>query len=481
MPHMRASMAFGCYPLAVVRPGDSRRPSRSNAADYRILASLIGCHETLSLTGLAARAGVSRRSMTTTASQLAPRRILEKATARFGPGAGLVLAAGVGTENIRAALVDANGVLHCEQEAPPDRAQLSESPEYLLRRLRKLTLSVLGQGLASESLAGTPGKIPLLGAAVAWPGPIQRDGYARGAAFSDPEWQTVPLVQRLSAALGGPFADRSLVDSINGANAAVASIAFDRASLDESRRRRHSEIVMAVRIGGIVGAGTIRIPRWSPDGQHPFLRSQLLVGTNGHAGELGHFPIGESAVKLINAHSPPRLAPLTSRECSCGRRGHLEGLIGAVGLARRLAQSGYPVDVTRALGPQLDPLLQNPDETVGRALHDLGRLLGQALASPILMLDPANITLTGYFARPEIIAGIRGEQALLSSGFSTSVEIDQLTADQNSFVEVRGAALLRFRRLIYRDFGALTDQARWEQLLTIVDRKELEAMHSNEI
>jgi hypothetical protein len=97
------------------------------------------------------------------------------------------------------------------------------------------------------------------------------------------------------------------------------------------------------------------------------------------------------------------------------------------------------------------------------------------------MLDPANITLTGYFARPEIIAGIRGEQALLSSGFSTSVEIDQLTADQNSFVEVRGAALLRFRRLIYRDFGALTDQARWEQLLTIVDRKELEAMHSNEI
>lgn len=463
------------------QPTDPGRAARANAADRRILTALIGLEETLSLTSLAELAGVSRRSMTTAAARLVPRGVLERGSARFGPGAGLVLAAGVGTENIRAALVDANGQLHCKQEAPPDRRQLSETPEYLLRRLRELTLSVLEEGLTHEPIAGKAAKVQLLGAVVAWPGPIQRDGYARGAVFSDPEWQTVPLIQRLSAALGGPFADRSLVDSINGANAAVASIAFDRARLDESRRRRHSEVAMAVRIGGVVGAGTMRIPRWSPDGQHPFLRSQLLVGTNGHAGELGHFPIGESAVKLINAHRPPRLAPLVPRECSCGRRGHLEGLIGAVALANRLSQSGYPIDATQSLGPQLDPLVRNPDEVVGRALQDLGRLLGQALASPILMMDPANITLTGYFARPEIISGIRGEQALLSSGFSTSVDINELSADLNPFVEVRGAALLRFRRLVYRDLTSLTDRSKWERLLTTIGRDELGAMRANQI
>lgn len=419
--------------------------------------------------------------MTTAAAHLVPRRVLEKGSARFGAGAGLVVALGVGTENVRGAIVDANGTLHCKQEAPPDRGQLFDSPEYLLRRVRELTLSTVEEGIGQHALADSDGKLPLLGVAVAWPGPIQRDGYARGAVFSDPEWQTVPLVQRLSAALGGPFSNRSLVDLINGANAAVASIAFDRAGVAETRRRRHSEVIMAVRIGGIVGAGTMRIPKWSADAQQPFLRSQLLVGTNGHAGELGHFPISDSAVKLVNTHRPARLAPLVSRDCSCGRRGHLEGLIGAVALANRLAHSGYPIDITKSLGPQLDPLVRNPDEIVGRALHDVGRLLGQALASPILMLDPANITLTGYLARPEVISGIRGEQALLSSGFSTSVDINDLPAEENRFAEVRGAALLRFRRLVYRDLTALTDPSRWERLLTFTGQDDLNAMRANEI
>jgi predicted NBD/HSP70 family sugar kinase len=456
-------------------PGPPRH--RANASDIRVLDTLLASgRDDLTLTALAELAGVSRRSMTTVAAKLGPPRVLERETASFGPGAGLMVAVGVGTENIRAALVDANGDLHCKDEAAPDRGQLSEPPVYILRRLRTLVLSVLENALDNKALIDSKGSLSLVGLAVAWPGPIQRDGYARTVIFEDPEWQTVPLAQRVSASLGGPFGNAALVDCINGANAAVASIAFDRPRRVEDRQRPHSETIMAVRIGGVVGAGTMRVPRWAVDGTHPFLSSQLFVGTNGHAGELGHFPIAESAVRSVNAQRPHRLAPLASRDCSCGKRGHLEGFIGAGAVADRLAHSGYRIDLTRSLGPQLDPLLDTPDEVVGRALHDVGRLLGKALASPVLMLDPASITLTGYFARREVISGIRGEQALLSSGFATGVDVGELPGGPSPFVEVRGAALLRLRRLVYRDLVCLTDETRRQRLLTEFGRHELAAM-----
>jgi hypothetical protein len=415
---------------------------------------------------LAHLAGTSRRSMTAVANALEPAAIIRRNPLRFGSGAGLALSFALGFEDIRGALVDANGTAFVARTATPDPSQLAGPPPVLLSRLRTLAFEILEAGFREQELTDDHGCLPLLGTIVAWPSAVGRDGYAHGHAFEDKEWHAVPLNRRIGVALGGPFEDMSHVDGINAANAAVLAVVFDLTRLRSPEPPgEHSEIAMAVRLQGGISAGTMRVAPHRPGEPLAFIPSDLIVGTNGLAGELGHLPIGASVISNVNSDRPKGLAPIMNWECSCRQRGHLEGLASARALSRRLSASRYALVMDDPHGPQLTRLLDKPDEGVRRALHDTGRLIGHALASPILMLDPARITLTGYLAQEAVVAGVAREQHTWSTGVSNSVKLDYLFGDANDLVEVRGAALAMFRRRLYSNMSCLCDSTRRERLI----------------
>jgi len=402
--------------------------------------------------------------MSMVARELEPVAVIRRDPLRFGSGSGLVLSFEVGVEDLRGALVDANGGTFCDRSADADPTQLGGDPSHLLDRLKALARQILEAGFTfidadGNKLTDSDGCLPLIGTTVAWPAPVGRDGFAHGHAFADKQWHAVPLSRRVGATLGGPFEDLRRVDGINAANAAVMAVVFDRTRLRSGESETaHSEIAMVVRLQGGISAGTMQIARHRPGQPLAFIKSRLVVGTNGFAGELGHLPISTSIRESINADRPRRLAEISDWWCSCQQRGHLEGLASVRALMQRLRQSsGYEIEVDAPMGPQITKLLENPDEVLGRALHDVGRLIGGALASPILMLDPASITLSGYLALDSVVDGVRREQHTWSTGVSNSVTIDRLDGTANELVEVRGAALAMFRRQLYRDMSKLID------------------------
>src|SRR6476661_4983407 len=92
--------------------------------------------------------------------------------ADLGPGLGLVLGVSVGSEKLRAGIVDASGHLYHQIEEPPLRDQLNSSPQVVLGRIRRLAVAVLTEALSDERLRSSNSSLPLLGIAVAWPCPI---------------------------------------------------------------------------------------------------------------------------------------------------------------------------------------------------------------------------------------------------------------------------------------------------------------------
>jgi hypothetical protein len=243
------------------------------------------------------------------------------------------------------------------------------------------------------------------------------------------------------------------------------ALAFDRtrARWQELRAGEHSEIEMVVRLQGGISAGSMQVGRHLPGAPLAFLRSRLIVGTKGFAGELGHLPMSASVIRSVNEHRPRGLVAIKNWKCSCGQDDHLEGLASARALLRRLRASKYPVEADGSIGAQITRLA--PDEALVRARHDIGRLLGRALASPILMLDPARITITGYLAHEDVVKGIEQEHHRWDAAVSSSVKIAFLEGDANVLVERRGAALAMFRRKLYRNMYKLCDHDLRSQLV----------------
>lgn len=415
---------------------------------------------------LADVAGVNERTIGNVVSEFsAARRLVGGRPARFGPGMGLVLGLSFGAESLRGALVDANGVAHVALEDPPTENQQAQAPEVLLRRLRHMAVRVLTAALDDASLGlvdPDTGDLPLLGIAVAVPSPLDRSKRLVGKALSDGGWRkspdgsghVLPLPERIAAEFGDPFSpDRC--HALNDVSAAALAVAFD-----ESRDRAGDpddeqwRVALVVRVGGGLGAATI-VHAPHNNRRLSFIDSRLVEGTNGLAGELGHLPIGRRLIEDMNAASDD-LAPMLydKWKCSCGRLHHLEAFASGAALVRRLEASGY---VLSANGEGRTGLLRaalsgEVDDLQRSALVDAGRILGRALAGPILMLDPFSITLTGSLATEHLVDGIRRERNAWANTIRDSVEIHHRGGAEQAHLICRGAALAVLRRLVYRDF-----------------------------
>ncbi len=112
---------------------------------------------------------------------------------------------------------------------------------------------------------------------------------------------------------------------------------------------------------------------------------QLLRGTSGLSGEVGHIPLGD-----------PR------QRCGCGRYGCWETVVGLSVLLREAADADDPVhDHARDLRARLAEIVRRAetgDERTLSALTRIGTAVGTGAALLINLFNPQAIVLGGYFA-----------------------------------------------------------------------------------
>ena len=89
----------------------------------------------------------------------------------------------------------------------------------------------------------------------------------------------------------------------------------------------------------------------------------------------------------------------------------------------------------------------------------VGRLLGYALAGPILLLDPSTITVTGPLASEHLVRGIGLVRNAWASAVNDSVKIDIDRSGIDDYIGVQGAALAVIRQKVYRDFLDTQDES----------------------
>lgn len=65
-----------------------------------------------------------------------------------------------------------------------------------------------------------------------------------------------------------------------------------------------------------------------------------------------------------------------------------------------------------------------PDDVQIAAVTDVGRLIGRALAGPILMLDPYRITITGSLATSYLVDGVSRERDMWANAIKDSVKVE---------------------------------------------------------
>lgn len=408
---------------------------------------------------------------------------------RFSSEMGLVLAISVGSESVRAGLVDANGKIHHPHSAPAQRDQLVLSPGDLFARIGQQVILVLNDAFETGELLRDDRTLPLLAAALALPAPVDRDHRLRGYALTHPDWgardperitsSSATLNDRLASALGAPFTAKT-AQVMNDCNAAAVAMAFERVrnieppreSLKDPRRERSMAIVL--RVSGGIGAGMIEIAG-DKDAPHVsrFLKSRVMVGTNGLAGELGHLPVSRSAVEHLNAQSESftGLLPIDYEvKCSCERPHHLQALAGWHAVARRI---GLPVDsstktLTEMLDPYLNPARGEEDQNAVRALEDAGKLIGRALTGPVLALDPHAVTVIGALAVPPLVDGLKEARGHWRKAFWTGRTVSfEAPYYGSKFMALRGAGLALLRAQRHRKLREIAE-GRWDDLAPLL-------------
>lgn len=159
------------------------------------------------------------------------------------------------------------------------------------------------------------------------------------------------------------------------------------------------------------------------------VNGQPLRGTGGLAGEIGH--------TVIDRGGPP---------CHCGARGCVEGLIGEEALLRLSGRKG-PASPDAVAGVIADARAGDPAARAG--VSQVGRGLGQVLATLVNLLNPQRIVLGGSLA--DVFAAAADEvldeldaQAMAAARAMVDVRLPALGVDSSLF----GAAELSFQRLL---------------------------------
>ena len=211
-------------------------------------------------------------------------------------------------------------------------------------------LAAVRQLVAEEAAALSARGVELLGVTVAVPGLIDR---RRGMVVDAPNlgWSELHLAEILSEELGG----RVPVAVDNDANCAVRA---------ESLRGVAAGVEDLIYLTGTVGLGAGII-----------CGGQVLRGSRGMAGEVGHLRVGSE-----------------HHRCVCGRTGCWEAMVGLRALAEA---TGVPVEPGEDPVGYAERVSVIPGARAG--LLRVGEVLGRGVAQLAVTLDPAMVVLGGAF------------------------------------------------------------------------------------
>ncbi|MEV1085538.1 ROK family transcriptional regulator [Streptomyces sp. NPDC050211] len=371
-------------PLHEARPGGTGRalPDTQQGMRRRNLARVmhtVSAEGPLSRAAVASRIGLTRAAVSTLVDELIRSGLLEELgperPGRVGrPGSALAVSghgpAGIGAEigvdHLAVCAVDLRGEVRAR--AVRYGTNRGRSPRPVIEELTELVGRIVTE-------AEREGLWPA-GLAVAVPGLVARDARTVVRA-PNLDWQDTDLGALLPAHF--PLT----VD--NEANfGALAELRLGEGTPSDF-----------LHVSAEIGIGAALV-----------VDGQLLRGTRGFAGELGHVP--------VRPDGPA---------CPCGGRGCLEQYAGEEAVLRAAGLEPGEDRVGLLAGRAADG-----DPDVRRALRDAGEALGIALTGAVNLLDPEGVVLGGALAglAPWLLPSLEAELARRTAGPACPVAVSRL-------------------------------------------------------
>lgn len=351
--------------------------------------------------GIAARAGLTRATVSRLVGELIGLRLVREAGRDSGGRAGrpgtrleldghhvLSLGAEVNVDYLSLLAIDLSGreVLHRRRAFDA----VSAGPRASIEALAELCRAALDELSSAETV--------LAGVTVAVPGLVD---VAAGVVAQAPNlhWLDVPVAEPLRHALG-------LLRVHVGNDANLAAVAEYRVGVAAGTPN-------LVYITGEVGIGGGII-----------VGGQSLLGTRGYGGEIGHMTIDPEG-------------PL----CACGRRGCWEACIGLNALLQSVpgAPSGEVAPEVK-----LEPTVRRAeagDPATLAVLDELGTLIGVGAANVANVVDPEVIILGGYFVHLAEWLLPAARRALAQGALAPHSRVRLVASDLGFAAAARGGAI----------------------------------------
>jgi predicted NBD/HSP70 family sugar kinase len=166
-----------------------------------------------------------------------------------------------------------------------------------------------------------------------------------------------------------------------------------------------------------------------------FFNGQIVRGNEGGAGDIGHTRavVGDESSLL---------------PCRCGNVGCVEAYAGGWALRRDLDALGITVTGT----DDIVRLVKQGNIEAGRLVRQAGRVLGDAVADLVSILNPAQIVISGQLAECDeiLLSGIRERIYQRTSPLATR-SLRLHTSDLGEFVGVTGLALITVDHILAAD------------------------------
>ncbi|HCB59609.1 MAG TPA: sugar kinase [Arthrobacter bacterium] len=178
-------------------------------------------------------------------------------------------------------------------------------------------------------------------------------------------------------------------------------------------RQHQTDNLISLKVGTGIGSGLV-------------FNGQIIRGNEGAAGDIGH-----TRAALSSDDTP--------LPCRCGNVGCVEAYAGGWALVRDLQNAGVPVDNVAAV---VELVLQGNIEAV-RLVRQAGRILGDAIADLVSILNPATIVVSGQLAECDevLLSGVRERVYQRSLPLATRNLVIK-TSDLGELAGVAGLALI---------------------------------------
>ncbi len=274
----------------------------------------------------------------------------------FDVGRAALAVAAVDTRHAVTAITDLAGRVLERAHVPID---ITDGPQAVLAALTK--------SLEELSDRSEVSGLPLSGAGICVPGPVDRQTGHPAQPPIMPGWDGYPIGEHVCHALhdikGARFAGPVFVE--NDADA----MAFGEYCSDY----RDCPALCLLKVSTGIGAGLV-------------IGGQVYGGVDGGAGDIGHIRLaGETAV------------------CQCGSPGCVAAVASGRAVAGELTRRGIPA----RSGSDVARLLADGQPDAVALTHEAGRRIGEVMATVVSMVNPGLLVVGGDLASTALIGGLR--------------------------------------------------------------------------